>query len=118
VLDHLKDGVDRLLLGRVYKATRVDDEDVGVFGARRQLAARAVEQAHHHLGVNEVLGAAEGDKADLRTRGVRRYGIGWSVGGRIEDRGWHNFILVQYVTQKDTYSLGLRRAFAMAYPRG
>jgi hypothetical protein len=102
VLHHLKDGIDRLLLGRVDEAAGVDDEDVRVFGPRCQLAAGAVEQAHHHLGVNEVFGAAERDKADLRTRGrdrprgLRIDGIDWSVGGRVEDRGRHSSILVQF----------------------
>ena len=67
VLDHLEDGVDGLLLGGVDEAAGVDDEDLGVFGVGGELAAGVVEQAHHDLGVDEVLGAAEGDEADLGT---------------------------------------------------
>jgi hypothetical protein len=64
VLHHLEDGVDGLLLGGVDEAAGVDDEDVGVLGARGELGAAAMEQAHHDLGVDEVLGAAERDEAD------------------------------------------------------
>ena len=63
VLDHLEDGVDGFLLGGVDEAAGVDDEDVGVFGAGGELGSSAMEQAHHDLGVDEVLGAAERDEA-------------------------------------------------------
>ena len=63
MLDHLEDGVDGLLLGGVDEAAGVDDEDLGVFGAGGELGAAAMEQAHHDLGVDEVLGAAERDEA-------------------------------------------------------
>ena len=62
---HLEDGVDGLLLGGVDEAAGVDDEDLGVLGAGSELAAGAVKQAHHDFGVDQVLGAAEGDEADL-----------------------------------------------------
>ena len=68
VLDHLEDGVDGLLLGGVDEAAGVDDDDLGVFGARGELGSVVVEQAHHDFGVDEVFGAAEGDEADLGSR--------------------------------------------------
>ena len=55
---HFEDGVDGFLLGRVDEATGVDDEDLGFFWVRGEACAGAVEQAHHDLGVDEVLGAA------------------------------------------------------------
>ena len=58
VAGHLEDGVDRLLLGGVDEAAGVDDEDLGLFGMGGEARAGAVEQAHHHLGVDEVFGAA------------------------------------------------------------
>ena len=58
VAGHFKDGVDGFLLGRVNEAARVDDEDIGFFGMGSEASASAVEQAHHHLGVDEVLGTA------------------------------------------------------------
>ena len=83
VLDHLEDGVDGFLLGGVDEGAGVDDEDVGVFGAGGELAAGAMEQAHHDLGVDEVFGAAEGDEADgrpMEASGGCCLG-GWSVEG-------------------------------------
>ena len=58
VARHFEDGVDGLLLGGVDKAAGVDDQDFGVFWTRGEARAGAVEQAHHHLGVDEVFGAA------------------------------------------------------------
>ena len=66
VLHHLEDGIHRLLLGGIDEATGVDDEDLSVLGARGQLTAGAVEQPHHHLGVNQVLRAAQRYESDLR----------------------------------------------------
>jgi hypothetical protein len=40
------------------KRAGVDDEDFGFFGVGGEARAGAVEQAHHDLGVDEVLGAA------------------------------------------------------------
>ena len=37
----------------------------GVFGARGEFSAAAMQQAHHDLGVDEVFGAAERDKTYL-----------------------------------------------------
>ena len=75
VLNHLEDGVDGLLLGGVDEAAGVDDDDLGVFGARSEFGSVVMEKAHHDLGVDEVFGAAEGDKAYFgagRDRGFRR----------------------------------------------
>ena len=69
VAGHFEDGVDGFLLGGVDEAAGVDDEDFGFFGMGGQPRAGAVEQAHHHLGVDEVFGAAQGNKAHGRGRG-------------------------------------------------
>ena len=63
VASHFEDGVDRLLLGGVDEGAGVDDEDFGFFRAGGETGAGAVEQAHHDLGIDEVFGAAEGDKS-------------------------------------------------------
>ena len=68
VLHHLEDGVDALLLGRVDEGAGIDDQDLGVFGALGELGAVVVQEAHHHFGVDEILGAAERDEADLGAR--------------------------------------------------
>jgi len=87
VLNHLEDGVDGLLLGGVDEAACVDDDDLGVFCAGGELGPVVVEQAHHDLGVNEVLGAAERDEADLWTFEGTRCGFGWGGLGDIQDAG-------------------------------
>ena len=79
VLDHLEDGIDGLLLGGVDEGAGVDDQDFCVFGVVGELGAGAMEQAHHDLGVDQILGAAEGDEADFGA-GVRRYGSGCGRG--------------------------------------
>ena len=71
---HFENGVDRLLLGRVDEGAGVDDEDFGLFGMGGEPRAGAVEQAHHHLGVDEVFGAAQGDKAHGGGRGWGGFG--------------------------------------------
>ena len=93
VLDHLEDGVDGFLFGAVDEGAGVDDEDVGVFGAGRELGAAAMEQAHHDLGVDEVFGAAERDEA---YRGGFYLGGFWKGGlgsGAVFESGGqaHNF---------------------------
>ena len=62
---HLEDGVDRFLLGLVDERAGVDDEHVGVGGIAGQLMPRLLGEPEHHLGVDEVLGAAEGDHSNL-----------------------------------------------------
>ena len=73
VAGHFEDGVDRLLLGRVDKAARVDDEDLGLFGMGGEPRAGSVEHAHHHLGVDEVFGAAQRNKAHGGRRGGGKF---------------------------------------------
>ena len=46
-----------------------------------ELGAAAVEQAHHDLGVDEVLGAAERDEADLGAVGPGLCGWIFEGGG-------------------------------------
>src|SRR4029078_11511160 len=65
VLGHLEDGVDRLLLGVVDEGAGVDDDDVGVARVGRDLVARLLGVAEHHLAVDEVLGTTEGDETYL-----------------------------------------------------
>jgi hypothetical protein len=65
VLRHLEDGVDRLLLCLVDEGAGVHDEHVRVSGVARQLVAGIPSKAEHHLGVDEVLGTAEGDETDF-----------------------------------------------------
>ena len=62
---HLEDGVDRLLLRVVDERAGVDDDHVGVGRVGRDLVPGLLGDAQHHLAVDEVLGAAEGEKADL-----------------------------------------------------
>ena len=75
---HLEDGVDRLLFGRVDKAAGVDDEDLGIFGTRSQVCAGAVEQAHHDLGVDEVLGTPRETNLHPGSPDSRFCFLGWS----------------------------------------
>ncbi len=71
---HLKDGVDRLLLGRIDEGAGVDHENFGLFGSGSEARACAVEQSHHDLGVDEVFRAAEGDEAHDRGRRFTQFG--------------------------------------------
>ena len=91
-LDHLEDSVDGLLLGGVDEGASVDDEDFGVFGVGGELAAGVMEEAHHDFGVDEILGAAEGDETDLRPVGGTGYDRS-SGGWFIEDGGGSHRLL-------------------------
>ena len=66
MLRHFEDGIDRFLFGRIDEGAGIDDQDFGVSRIRGHLGARAVQQSHHHLAVNQVFGAAERDKPYLR----------------------------------------------------
>ena len=66
VFRHLQDGVNRLALGRLDEAARVDNDDVGVSGARRQLVAPAGQDAEHHFAVHQVLGTAQTHHSHFR----------------------------------------------------
>ena len=57
--------VDRFLLGRVDKATGVDDDRVSLAGVRGHLITICFELAHHHLAIDEVLGTTETDKSNF-----------------------------------------------------
>jgi hypothetical protein len=64
-LRHLEDGVDRLLLRRIDEGARVHDDHVGVAASAVSLVPGLLGHAQHHLAVDEVLRAAEREKADL-----------------------------------------------------
>ena len=74
VAGHFEDGVDGLLFGGVDEAACVDDEDFGFLRMRGQARAGAVQQTHHHLGVNEVFGTAQRNKAHGRGSGWGGFG--------------------------------------------
>ena len=67
----LENRVHRFLFRGIDEGARVDDDDVGVGRVRRQRVAALLGQPHHHLGVDEVLRAAERNETDLH--GVTRY---------------------------------------------
>ena len=76
MLHHLKDSVDRLLLGGVDEAAGIDDKDLCIFGLGSDLAPSMVKHSHHDFGVDQVFGAAEGDETDLRPGQDRGRGRG------------------------------------------
>ena len=53
------------LFGLVDEGAGVDDDHVGVVGVGGDLVPRVAREAEHHLAVDEVLRATEGDKADF-----------------------------------------------------
>jgi len=59
VLGHFKDGVHGFFLSGFDEAASIDDQNFGLVGARSKFVAAARENAHHDLGVDEVLGASE-----------------------------------------------------------
>src|SRR5205823_13174201 len=65
VLRHLQNRVDRFLLRLVDERAGVDDQDVGLRRILRQLVPRLFRETKHHLGVDEVLRTAEGNKAQF-----------------------------------------------------
>jgi hypothetical protein len=60
-----EDGLDRLLLRRVDKPARVDDDGVGLGRVARQLVTFGFEPPHHHLAVHEVFRTAQTDESDF-----------------------------------------------------
>ncbi len=68
VLGHLENGVDGFLLGRIDEAAGVDYQHVGVARLWRELVAARGQMAHHDLGIDEVLGAAETYKSNFQGR--------------------------------------------------
>ena len=83
VFGHLQDGVDRLLLGLVDERAGVDHQYLGGFGVLGQLVPGLLGEPEHHLGVNEVLGAAQRHHADLHHR--RAYHAGAQRAGRLQE---------------------------------
>ena len=61
-LQHLVDGGERFLPGRLDEAAGVDDHEVGAARIVDQLVAVELQQPQHPLAVDEVLRAAEADK--------------------------------------------------------
>ena len=61
----VQDVVDGLLLGALDEGASVDDDDVRVDILRGQLVACGHHLVEHDLGVQLVLGTAEGDESDL-----------------------------------------------------
>src|SRR5262249_20248567 len=59
----LENRLDRLLLGAVDEAARVDEDDFRV-RVRDDVVAGALQMAEHDLGVHEILRTAEGDDPD------------------------------------------------------
>ena len=65
VLSHFQNRVDGFFLRGFNKTAGVDHEDLRIIGARREFVAFAGKNAHHHLAVDEVFGAAQGDETDF-----------------------------------------------------
>src|SRR5207247_6945731 len=65
----LEDRVHRLLARTVDEGARVDDEALGLLGLGREGEPGLGEHAEHQLGVDLVLGAAEGREMDLHVGG-------------------------------------------------
>ena len=53
----------------INEATGIDDKDLGLFRMSSQPGTCAVEQSHHHLGVDEVLDSRERIKPTVGTVG-------------------------------------------------
>jgi hypothetical protein len=64
-LEHFVDGAERLLPGRFNEAAGVHHGKVGVGGTVNKLIAVELQHAKHPLAVDEILRAAEADKAVL-----------------------------------------------------
>ena len=80
LVQRLADGVERFRHGRVDEAAGVDDDQVGtVIGGRNRVALGA-QLRQDLLGIDERLGAAEGDEADP--------GCGFGVGSRLYGPSW------------------------------
>src|SRR6185312_3287140 len=68
VARHLQDGVDRLLLRLADEAAGVDHDDLGRPGLGHQLVAGLGRVPEHDLGVDAVLGTAEGDEVNVHRK--------------------------------------------------
>ena len=67
-LRELEDGIDRFLARPVDEGAGVDDQALGALGLFGDLVAGAGEHAQHQLGVDLVLGTAEGREMDLHDK--------------------------------------------------
>ena len=65
-LQRQPDGGERFRLGAVEKAAGVDDDQVGADMLAGQLIALGAQAGDDALGIDQRLGAAERDEADLR----------------------------------------------------
>ena len=63
--DGLYDCLHGFLLGHIDKGTGVHDEDIGKIRFRGHDHSLLLEVSDHDLGIDQVLGAAKGDKTDL-----------------------------------------------------
>jgi hypothetical protein len=63
------DGFQRFFLGRIEKATGIDENDVGAFVVGRQAVTVAPQLGQYALAIDERLGAAERNHADFRRCG-------------------------------------------------
>jgi hypothetical protein len=68
----LEDGADAFLLGRVDEGAGVDDHHVGRVGIGREFHAREAQMPGDDFRIDEILGAAERDEADLDRGGAGR----------------------------------------------
>ena len=68
----LTDGPQQLLLGAVEKAAGIDDHQIGAVVLGREFVAFRAQARDDALGIDQCLGAAERDKADLGS--ARRHG--------------------------------------------
>jgi hypothetical protein len=59
-------------LGAIEEAAGVDDDDVGARMALAELVALRAQRGDDALGIDERLGAPEGDERDFRRDGVHR----------------------------------------------
>ena len=65
ILGHLKDGLDRLLLGGLNKPAGVDQQHVRLRGELRQLKPVPLKQIQHLLRVHTVFDTAQRDNPNL-----------------------------------------------------
>ena len=69
-LGNFEDRVDRLLFRSVDEAAGVDDHDIGLVEIVRDRDVRLLaELSQHDLGIDEILGASEGDHPDTSGHG-------------------------------------------------
>ena len=84
----LQNRIDALLLSRINESAGVDKDDISLVGLGREFVAVELGISKQDFGIDEVLGTAKADQADLA--GFRNLGsahrleiIGWK-----RKRGW------------------------------